>query len=91
MRHVKLRYMNEQGKRIDEIELRNKRVEIDKAWETSWTRRALISVLTYFTIVLFFDVADLPKPLINSIVPTTGFVLSTLSLPFFKKWWIKNR
>lgn len=26
-------------KEIEQIKARNKRVELDKAWETSWTRR----------------------------------------------------
>ena len=67
--------------RIKAIEDRNKRVELDKAWETSWTRRGIIIVLTYFVVVLFFYFANLPNPFVNSIVPTLGFVLSTLSLP----------
>ncbi|MAG11753.1 MAG: hypothetical protein CMI52_03015 [Parcubacteria group bacterium] len=70
---------------------RNKRVEADKAWETCWTRRILIAVLTYFVIVLFFWAADLPRPFVNSIVPAVAFVLSTLSMPLFKKIWLKNR
>ena len=81
--------MSDFEKRLNAIEQRNKKVEIDKAWETSWSRKIIIAILTYATIVLFFFVAQLPKPFINSIVPTAGFVLSTLSLPFFKKLWIK--
>ena len=77
--------------KIQTIENRNKRVELDKAWETSFARKIIIAVLTYFTIVLFFLVASLPKPFINSVVPTTSFLLSTLSLPFFKKIWIRSR
>jgi len=76
-------------KRLNVIEKRNKRVELDKAWEISFSRKIIITVLIYIIIVLFFIVAQLPKPFINSIVPTAGFVLSTLSLPFFKKLWIK--
>ena len=76
-------------KKLEAIEQRNRKVELDKAWETSWLRKILIAVLTYITVVLFFFVAQLPKPFINSIVPTAGFVLSTLSLPFFKKVWIR--
>ena len=75
--------------RIKEIEKRNKRVELDKAWETSFSRKVIIALLTYLVIVLFFFIAELPKPFVNSIVPTSGFVLSTLSLPYFKKIWIK--
>ena len=75
---------------INLIKERNRRVESDKAWETSWTRKIIIAILTYITIVLFFFVAQLPKPFVNSIVPTAGFVLSTLSLPFFKKLWLNR-
>ena len=81
--------MKEVNKRLDAIEQRNKKVEMDKAWETSWARKIIIAFLTYITIVLFFFVAKLPKPFLNSIIPTAGFVISTLSLPYFKKFWIK--
>ena len=81
--------MSDIEKRLNAIEQRNRKVEVDKAWETSLSRKIIIAVLTYAIIVLFFLVAQLPKPFINSIVPTAGFVLSTLSLPFLKKLWIK--
>jgi len=72
--------MQEIQKEINEIKARNKRVEIDKAREISRTRRISIALLTYVVIVLFFYTAKLPKPLINAIVPTIGFLLSTLSI-----------
>jgi hypothetical protein len=72
------------------IKDRNKKVEADKAWETSLFRKILIAVLTYIVVVLFFLAAGLSRPFINPIVPTLGFVLSTLSLPIFKKIWIRN-
>lgn len=78
-------------KRISAIEQRNKRVEQDKSWETSLARKIIIAVMTYVTIVLFFLIAELPKPFLNSLVPTAGFVLSTLSLPFFKKLWLRKK
>ncbi|MBT4870916.1 MAG: hypothetical protein HON47_05050 [Candidatus Diapherotrites archaeon] len=77
-------------KEIIKIKQRNKKVESDKDWETSKTRKILIAVFTYIIIVLFFWVANLPNPLINAIVPTVGFVLSTVSLPYFKNYWIKK-
>jgi hypothetical protein len=76
---------------IVEIKERNHRVETDKAWETSLSRKVLIAVLTYIVIVIFFYFANLPKPFINAIVPTVGFILSTLSIPIFKKWWTKKQ
>lgn len=78
-------------KDIEEIKERNKRVEKDKAWETSAIRKVLVAVLTYIVVVIFFTFAKLPKPFINAIVPTLGFLLSTLSISFAKKLWIKNK
>jgi len=82
---------NDLREEIIKLKERNKRVEADKAWETSWTRRIMIIILTYLVIVIFFSFAGLPKPFINSIVPAIAFTLSTLSLPFFKEVWIKKR
>ena len=83
--------LKELEKEIGKIKARNKKVELDKAWETSWTRKIILFILTYIVIVIFFIMADLPKPFINSIVPAIAFVLSTLSLPLFKKMWIRNQ
>ena len=78
-------------KRLENIEKRNKKVEMNKAWETSKERKIIISILTYITVVLFFYAANLPKPFINSLVPTIAFLLSTATLPYFKKIWIKYK
>ncbi|MFA6552776.1 MAG: hypothetical protein WCT19_04750 [Candidatus Paceibacterota bacterium] len=75
---------------IESIKKRNKRVEADKAWETSWTRKIVISLLTYIVIVVFFYFAQLPKPFINAIVPSLAFILSTLTISFFKRQWLNK-
>lgn len=75
---------------IEEIKTRNRRVEADKAWEVSWTRKFIIFLLTYFVIVIFFFVAELPDPFENAVVPSVAFVLSTFTVPLFKKWWLKK-
>jgi len=77
-------------KDVEEIKERNRRVEADKAWEVSLTRKILIAILTYIVIVIFFYFASLPKPLISAIVPTLGFLLSTFSIPWFKRIWLRN-
>jgi hypothetical protein len=77
-------------KDIDIIKNRNQKVESDKAWETSYTRRLLLMVFTYFILSLYMSAIDISRPWLNSIVPTVGFLLSTLSLPFFRKMWQKN-
>ena len=78
-------------KEIKSIHKRNERVELDKAWETSLTRKIVIAILTYIVIIIFFYFAGLPKPFINSIVPSLAFLLSTLTLPIFKKIWINHK
>ncbi len=77
-------------KEIEKIKQRNERVEADKAWETSKERKVVIAVLTYIVIVLFFIFARVPDPYVSAIVPTIAFVISTMSLPFFKEKWLKN-
>lgn len=72
---------------INKIKLRNKRVETDKKWETSYTRIILLIIFTYLAIGFYLSVINIPNPWLNAIVPSTGFLLSTLTLPFFKKLW----
>lgn len=72
---------------IQKIHERNKKVELDKAWETSKTRKISIAVLTYMVVVVVMYSLGLEKPFINAIIPTLGFMLSTFSLSFIKKFW----
>ena len=76
-------------KRIQKIESRNHAVESDKDWETSYSRRFLVAAFTYFTIALYMKFVVGIDPWINAIVPTVGFLLSNLTLPFFKRLWQK--
>ena len=75
--------------RINQIEERNERVELDKAWETSGTRKILLTLFTYLAISLYLQVIDIPRPWINAIVPAIGLMISTLTMPFFKKKWLQ--
>ncbi len=82
--------MTNQDSIIEGIIERNKRVEADKAWETSWTRRLFIGLITYgSSSLLLYSIAN-QDPLINALVPTGGYLLSTLSLPWMKEWWIEK-
>jgi hypothetical protein len=76
-------------RRITLIEARNKRVESDKAWELSYTRRILLMLFTYLAIGFYLQAINVSQPWLNAIVPTVAFMLSTLTLPFFKKLWLK--
>lgn len=77
-------------KRIKEIENRNKKVELDKKWETCLLRKILIIVMTYIFAVLYLTVADTTNPFLGAVVPCVGFYLSTQSINLIKKWWIKK-
>ena len=75
-------------KKITEIEKRNKRVELDKKWETSWTRRISIMILTYIVVVIYsFIIKKYNNIFLSSLVPVIGFALSTLSLKIVRKIW----
>ena len=75
--------------RITKIESRNANVELDKAWETSWTRKILLIIFTYLSIAFYLQAINVDSPWLNAIVPAVGFLLSTLTLPTFKKLWGK--
>lgn len=78
-------------KRIKNIEERNKRVELDKSWETSWTRRVCIMILTYIVIIIYsYLTRKYDNIFLTSIVPVIGFTLSTLSLKVLRKIWEKH-
>lgn len=77
-------------KEITEIKERNKRVEKDKAWETSWTRRICIMVLTYIVVIIYsYVIKEYDNILLSSLVPVIGFTLSTLSIKLVRKIWEK--
>lgn len=78
------------NERLQAIEHRNKKVELDKAWEGSTTRKLLIVFFTYISIGLYMWAIGVTDPLLNAVIPSLGFTLSTLSLPYFKKWWINK-
>ena len=77
-------------KEIEEIKERNRRVETDKAWEVSWARRLFISIVTYVVAGIWLILIHETRAGLKALVPVVGYVLSTLSLPPLKRWWIKN-
>jgi len=76
---------------IGKVHQRNTRVETDKAWETSRTRLASLALITYLTMVLILCALSATRPLRDALIPTTGFLLSTLSLPFIRRAWESAR
>ena len=73
---------------IKAIKERNARVELDKKWETSWTRKLLICILTFLVILIYnLTIRSSDNIFLNSAVPAVAFFLSTQSLSLFRKLW----
>lgn len=72
------------------IQERNNRVEIQKAWETSKTRRAFIASVTYATAFLYMSWLGIGDAFLHAFVPPGGYLLSTFSLPLIKEAWIRR-
>lgn len=76
---------------LENIKKRNKRVELDKSWETGWTRKICIMILTYLIVVIYsYLIKQNDNILLSSLVPVIGFALSTLSLKYIRKVWEKK-
>ncbi len=77
---------------IEKIKERNKKVEADKAWETSFIRKICICILTYIVVVVYsILIKNITNIWLSSLVPVIGFTLSTLSLKIVRNIWEKNK
>jgi hypothetical protein len=77
-------------KEIEAIKERNRRVEKDKAWETSLIRKIFIAVSTYLLILLLMLSLKVEKPFLSSVIPAVAYLISTASLNVIKKWWLQK-
>ncbi|RJR31291.1 hypothetical protein C4569_02505 [Candidatus Parcubacteria bacterium] len=77
-------------KEIFEIKERNKKVEADKAWEISWTRRMCIGAAVFLLAGIWLGLINDSYPWLKALVPSVGYIISTLTLPLAKKFWLKN-
>jgi len=76
---------------LEAIHARNARVEADKAWETSWTRRLCIAALTYLFMNIWLIILGHDKAWMHASVPVFGYLLSTLGLDAVKQRWMQKR
>ena len=76
---------------IEKIKERNKKVELDKAWETSNMRKVCICILTYIVVIIYSNMINkFTNVALSSLVPVIGFALSTLSLKLIRSVWEKR-
>ncbi|MCL5970088.1 MAG: hypothetical protein M1450_01125 [Patescibacteria group bacterium] len=83
--------MEELRKEIERIKERNKKVEADKAWETSLTRRLFIAISTYILILIFLFSIGAERPYLTAIIPAVAYIVSTLSLGLLKSKWLERK
>jgi len=77
-------------KDISALKERNMRVAAEKAWERSGFRALSIMAITYVVAGAVFITIRVSHPWRNALIPTIAYFLSTQSLPFLKKKWIKR-
>lgn len=75
---------------LDDIQNRNARVDADKAWETSNSRRLCIAGLTYIVAFIYMTSIGVDNVAFNALIPVGGYLMSTLSLRAIKQIWLKN-
>lgn len=72
------------------IAARNRKVELDKAWETSWFRKLVIAMLTYIVALAWLYTISDTHAALKALVPVAGFILSTVTVPPLKRWWTQK-
>lgn len=75
---------------IEKIKQRNKRVEADKAWETSKTRTLFIAVTTFLLAFILMMVIDEKQPFLKAFAGAMLYLMSTTTYGVLKAWWLKN-
>lgn len=73
-------------KEIENIKERNKKVELDKSWETSWTRKICIMILTYIVVIIYsYLIRKYDNILLSSLVPVIRIYIIYIILKIYKK------
>lgn len=75
---------------IEAIKTRNRRVEADKAWETSKTRNVFIAVVTLFLAYVLMLLIGESQPLAKAVVGSVLYLLSTSTYGMLKQWWLRR-
>lgn len=76
---------------IEAIKARNRRVEADKAWETSKTRNVFIAVVTFILAYVLMLLINEEQPVGKAFIGSLLYLFSTSTYGIIKKWWLSKR
>ena len=82
--------LEELNEKVGKILERNKKVEQDKAWETSFFRRLFLAILTYFAVLALLLIINAPTPFLAALIPAAAYLIQQYSLPFMRGLCEKN-
>lgn len=82
--------VSELKEEIEKIKFRNKRVEADKAWETSWTRTMFVALSTFVLAFGFMLLVEEREPFGKALIGTAAYIMSTSTYGFLKNWWLER-
>ena len=82
--------LDDQTVPIEGIQARNARVEANKAWEVSWTRRIIITLATYVAVGLYLPLLGVKDNWFHALAAAGAYLISTLTMPLFKTLWTQK-
>ena len=84
--------MNQEAiiKEIESLKKRNKKVELEKAWEISLERKISVAVITYIIVVIIMYFLNFENIFINALIPTIWYILSTIGVNPMKNIYIRR-
>ncbi|MCA9386583.1 hypothetical protein KC669_00970 [Candidatus Dojkabacteria bacterium] len=76
--------------KVEKLNLLNRYTQMQDEWDKSITRIVLVVIFTYAFVVLFMYFLGVKNPLLNALLPAGAYILSTRTIPYFKKIWIRS-
>ena len=71
---------------IENIKKRNKRVELDKKWETCWTRKICICILTYMVVIIYsYVIRNFDNIFLSSLVPVIRIYIINFIIKIYQE------
>lgn len=76
---------------VETIKERNRRVEADKAWETSKTRTTFVAISSFILIYIVMHLVNADHPFTNALISAVAYLLSTSTYGILKSWWLQRK